>query len=136
MAMGGDPFPGIGVDPALFEQLKQMNIPEVYIDPAQRSQIAQAAQNFQWGGAHNGTETQSKHNINIHARARGMLLDRLGGIDGPFKLKDGDFLMCHCFWGLAYVFFVFGKRDGVTKESTDNFPSDKLVAQLRMVMIA
>ena len=138
-----DPFAGVGIDPSLSQSfetmqklmLDQMRFPQVLIDPAQQSTQAQQAQ-ISWANTQNVGEQQPKPNINIHARARGMLIDRLGGIDGPMKLKDGDFLMCHCFWGTVYVFFVFNKRDGVTKESTDIFPSDKLVAQLRMVMIA
>jgi hypothetical protein len=129
------PFRRLDLDEHQKFLLEQMHLPELIASNPQAQAQNMPWQNGQFTHVPDGTETQAK-SLNVHARCRGMLLDRLGGIDGPMTLKAGDFLMCHAYWGLVYVFFVFGKREGVTKESTEVFPSDKLVAQLRMVMIA
>jgi hypothetical protein len=118
---------------------------------AMLTEIAQAHKNVNnWGDlaqaaqqAQNSIAQQNAHyaqaqpsNFHLHARARGLLLDRLGGIEGPCRINPNDFLMCHVFDGIVYIFFIFDKKEGMTKESTDLFPSDKLVAQMRMVMMA
>lgn len=75
--------------------------------------------------------------VQPHARARGMLLDRLGGVRGTMEIHRDNFLMCHVAKGMVYVFYLLGDdRSGVTKEDINIFPSDKLVASLRMVIMA
>lgn len=132
----GDPFPGLGIAP-IYQQdmdamhkaiLDQLHLPPELFNTTHNMQAAQQS------AFHNGMEQKPK--LNLHARARGMLIQRLGGVASEFNVNENDFLMCHVVAGTVYVFFLLNHREGVTTESMDIFPSDKLVAQLRMVMMA
>ena len=74
--------------------------------------------------------------VDLHYKARSMLQDRLGTINSRFQPKEGDFMWCHVDMERqkVFVFFVFDGQDGSTSEGLEMFPSDTLVAQLRMIL--
>lgn len=67
-----------------------------------------------------------------HSLAKKMLLQRLNGF-GPTWMRSKDFLMCHVIDETVAVFYCFGKDTGVVEDTRDLFPSDGLVAQLRIL---
>jgi hypothetical protein len=71
-----------------------------------------------------------------HDRARSLLLARLGGITGSYRIKPEDFLWCHITPDLktVHVFFVFGDQAGNTSEDSAMFPSDTLITQFRLLI--
>jgi hypothetical protein len=70
----------------------------------------------------------------LAARARELFLKRMGGIRAELRVADDDFLQCHIYGEVVYLFYCFGGRAGVTQESIDLFPSDQLITQFRMVL--
>ena len=70
----------------------------------------------------------------LAARAREMFLKRMGGIRAEMKLAAGDYLNCHVYGEMVFVFYVFSGREGCAKEHIDLFPSDQLITQFRLVL--
>ena len=85
-----------------------------------------------------GTPTQPPYSqaaINSAANdvANKLLRQRFAGVQDTFKLGQKDFLLAHFAEAYVYTFFVLNGKEGVVKEPTDIFPSDKLITQLRMI---
>ena len=70
----------------------------------------------------------------LASRAREMFLKRMGGIRNELRIAPEDYLNCHVYGEMVYVFYCFSGRDGCAKESIDLFPSDQLITQFRMVL--
>jgi hypothetical protein len=67
-------------------------------------------------------------------RARKLFIDRMGGVRNEFQVARDDFIWVHVYADMAYVFFCFAGKEGVTKEQLDIFPSDQLITQFRMIL--
>ena len=67
-------------------------------------------------------------------RARELFLKRMGGIRAEMKVADGDYLNCHVFGEMVFVFYCFAGREGCAKESIDLFPSDQFITQFRLIL--
>ena len=72
---------------------------------------------------------------NKHERAIDLLKMRLGGVLKEFKLSNEEFLICHVYKDTVFVFFVARGVGGQLEESVNTFPSDKLIAQLRLLWL-
>ena len=132
-----DPFPGLGIAPIYQQDMDAMHksiLDQMRLAPELFNSTQNNLQAAQQSVFHTGMEQKPK--LNLHARARGMLIQRLGGVAADFNVNENDFLMCHVTGGTVYIFFLLNGREGVTTESMDIFPSDKIVAQLRMVIMA
>ena len=67
-----------------------------------------------------------------------MLIERLIGLSDERRelfTKD-NFITCYVNKGKVYTFFVLNERSGTVEEDINIFPSDKMISQLRMVLIA
>ena len=86
----------------------------------------------------NNAYEQAQKNINQHYRAQKLLIERLIGLsDERHEIFTKDnFITCYVKKGTVYTFFVLSERAGVVEEDVNIFPSDKLISQLRMVLIA
>lgn len=113
---------GIGVDPT-----GQADMAMMY---EKMKQLAQAQNSFP-----NPTNpTISAPVFTANGRARNLFLARMGGVRADMEIKPGDFLMCHVYGEMVYLFYCFTGREGVVKESWDVFPSDTLITQFRMIL--
>jgi hypothetical protein len=63
-----------------------------------------------------------------------MFLKRMGGIRAELRIHENDFLQCHVYGEMVYLFYCFSGRDGCVKENIDLFPSDQLITQFRLVL--
>lgn len=70
----------------------------------------------------------------LSSRAREMFLKRMGGLRAELKIAPDDFLHCHIYGEMVFLFYCFSGRDGCVKENIDLFPSDQLITQFRMVL--
>ena len=74
------------------------------------------------------------NNSTLANRARELFLKRMGGIRAEMKVADGDYLNCHVFGEMVFVFYCFAGREGCAKESIDLFPSDQFITQFRLIL--
>ena len=65
--------------------------------------------------------------------ARTMLLMRLDGFKAIEWLRPKDWLVCHVMDDHVITFFCFGNDSGFVEDEKELFPSDGLVAQLRIL---
>lgn len=77
-------------------------------------------------------EYQPPPNIPPGIKARAMLISRLDSF-GATWLRKEDFLGCHVKDETVYVFFVFKENGGCVTDERSLFPSDGLIAQLRIL---
>lgn len=144
-----DIFKGMPMSLAEYEeyQRKIFAQDDLYIKEMQAAQaqaqaynMAQAAQNVP-GGTFTGVLTRPPPELPPKAtaqvlseRAREMFLKRMGGIRAELKIHADDYLHCHVYGDMVYLFYCFGGRDGCVKEGIDLFPTDQLITQFRMVL--
>lgn len=115
-------YHGIQVDPLLAAQQQQ----EAQLMMAQ----AQNAQNTNWLPPIPMPITKP----NKHEKAIELLKMRMGGVLKDFHPDPNEeFLICHVHKDTVFVFFVAKGVAGNLEESVNQFPSDKLIAQLRLL---
>lgn len=92
---------------------------------------------FAWRSASNQralAAAQEKPNVDHSKRAFQMLVDRLGGVEGPFQIKNDQFMHCHVQNGNVYFFAVVKGEPIALCEGAALFPSDTFVTQIRMLL--
>jgi hypothetical protein len=114
--LGGNFTPFSGDDPALAVQANY------------NAQLAQHAQQLANTGPQGGWADSPHH------KARELFIRRMGGVLHTFLLAPNDFLHCQVFQEDVFVFYLFGGREGVVCEPVLDFPSDKLIAQFRILV--
>lgn len=128
MAIGNDlQLSGIGIGVAPTDMWAHINNDE----DALRNLLAQVAQAAQ---AQQVPQANVASQPSLATRAREMFLKRMGGIRAEMKVTEGDYVNCHVFGDIVFLFYVFGGREGCVKESIDLFPSDQIITQFRLVL--
>ncbi len=148
MAIGNDPYAGIGIDPAMrVNSLLNIGSPTLTEDMwkyLNTQETLAAAQNANIGAAQRHAAIYGNGSIPptntaalpalLATRAREMFLKRMGGIRAELTVAPGDFVQCHVHGETVYVFYCFAGREGVAKEGIDLFPSDQFITQFRLVI--
>ena len=117
---------GILNAPVVPDMWKQVNS---QYDALLRAQLAMTAQANE---ANVANVAQLKPDL--AGRARELFLKRMGGIRGEMLVAPADFLQCHVYGEVVFVFYCFAGREGCTKESIDLFPSDQFITQFRLIL--
>jgi len=111
--------------PVVPDMWKQVNS---QYDALLRAQTAMAAQENMANVA------QLPLKPDLAGRARELFLKRMGGIRGEMLVAPADFLQCHVYGEMVFVFYCFSGKPGVAQESIDLFPSDQFITQFRLIL--
>ena len=119
MALGDFGMLNVPVQPDMWKQVNSQ------YDALLRAQTAMAAQE---------NVAQLPLKPDLAGRARELFLKRMGGIRGEMKVAESDYINCHVFGEMVFVFYCFAGREGCAKESIDLFPSDQFITQFRLIL--
>jgi hypothetical protein len=146
MAKGSilDGFRGLGVVPDMWKtvsdaQAEQMRAAMADVNSLLGAQNAQNVHSLMQGSfppnppptPPTGATTST---VTLANRAKELFLKRMGGIRAEMIIVPGDYVSCHVYGDMVFLFYCFAGREGCAKEHIDLFPSDTFVTQFRMIL--